>query len=84
MQSKQGRTLPVIGLSEGHINVTTGIFKGATTFHCVADGQLGFKYNNQDRTIADDLQGFIKGDSFGVQNIEYIKIMTGTFHIGFD
>ena len=84
MISRQGDSLGQLGLSEGNINVTAGIFKGATTFHCVADGTLGFKYNSQDSTRPDDIQAFIAGDSFGVKNLDYMKVITGTFHICFD
>ena len=83
MQSKQGRTLPFLGLSEGHINLISGSFLGATTFHCVADGTLTIGYNNADsaRTVT---EAFIAGDSFGIKNAKFLKIVTGTFHIGFD
>jgi len=83
MQSKQGRTLPFMGLSKGHINVTTGKFVGATTFKCVVGGNLKFKYNNASNSSI-DTQPFLAGDEFGIDNVEYIEVSSGTFHIGFD
>ena len=83
MQSKQGGTLSFIGLSEGHINLTAGTFNDVTTFHCVAAGSLMIKYNNSSSTRL-DTQAFLAGDSFGIKNVETVKIEAGTFHIGFD
>ena len=83
MQSKQGRTLPFLGLSEGFMNKTTGSFDGATTFHCVAAGDLTFEFNNVDSARAETIS-FLAGDTFGIKNAQFIKIASGTFHIGFD
>ena len=79
MISKQGRTLNGVGLTQGNINRTDGVFPGATTFYCVDDGGLKFTFN--DGTFEEIL--FTKGQSFPV-NCKSIEISDGTFHIGFD
>ena len=83
MISKQGQTLSFIGLSEGHMAKTSGVYKGATTFYCLVAGSLTFKYNNADSSRNETVD-FTAGREFGVKNLESAEIVTGTFDIGFD
>ena len=81
MQSKQGRTLNGVGLSQGNMakDSTAKPFEGATTFHCVADGDLQFNFVDGTNEIVT----FSVRDSFPVE-CKSILIKSGTFHIGFD
>ena len=79
MQSKQGRTLGGVGLTQGNIAKGDGTYKGATTFHCVASGDLQFVFADGGSEIVN----FVSGQAFPVDCKEII-IKSGTFHIGFD
>lgn len=79
MFSGQGQTLQGVGLTKRGIAKTTGSFRGATTFECVAAGDLKFTW--EDNTT--DTVSFIIGDANPFQ-AKSVEIVSGTFHIGFD
>jgi len=80
MISGQGTTLGGVGLKKGFIQVTTGTFRGATTFHCHADGNLLVKFEGVDAPVS---YPWVVGDAFPIV-CESITVSTGTFSIGHD
>jgi hypothetical protein len=79
MISKQGETLQGVGLTQGNIQVTSGVFLDATTFHCHANGTVEFTWVDDSKNT----YPFVAGDSFPLR-AKSIKVVTGTFSIGFD
>ena len=79
MISRHGDSYQSVVLSKGHIKKTAGVFKGAKSFVCHADGNLKFTYEGgTDETIA-----WVADETFPVDAVS-IEILTGTFSIGFD
>jgi len=79
MLSKQGQTLQGVGLTQGNIQKSSGIYKGATTFHCHTDGSLKIHWVNDASTTF----SFVAGDAFPI-NCKAVEVTAGSFSIGFD
>ena len=79
MISKQGRTLQGVGLTQGNIQKSDGLYEGATTFHCHTDGTLKIHWVNG----ASESFSFVAGDAFPI-SCKAVEVTAGTFSIGFD
>lgn len=79
MISKQGQTLQGVGLTQGNIQVGSGVFAGATTFYCHTAGDIK-------ATFADDSSKTISltaREAFPIV-CKSLEVVSGSFSIGFD
>lgn len=79
MISAQGVTLQGVGLKQGNIQKSDGVYPGASTFHCHTDGTLKIFF--KDGTA--ESFSFVAGDAFPIA-CKAIEITAGSFSIGND
>ncbi len=72
-----GTGIQAFPLSEGLVNLTSGVFTGRILAHCSADGDITVTWV----TGNTDVMSCVAGDDFTIRNNTSIEITSGTFQL---